>query len=510
MSRQIRFINLRHRTVTGVSWSAVSQLITQCFSWVISIILARILGPKAYGLIGMTAVFSGFAMLFSDLGLGAAVVQRKKLEQRHLDTAFWINVLAGFVMTGLMAACAPLIASFFNEPRLKWLSIIIALQFFLSGLSVVQQALIRREMRFRALAGVQIASTVAAGVTGLIMAFSGMGVWSLVAQMLCGSLIRVLLFWQVAHWHPSWSFEMKAGKELFGFSAYVLGFNIVNYWGRNADNLLVGRFVGAQALGIYSRAYTLMLLPLTQITYIVAGVMIPALSSIQEDTTRVKRSYLKAISIVGLVTFPLMIGFFVTADHVVLALLGKKWAEVIPIFKILCGVGLLQSITATMGWIYQSQGRTALQFRMGLVMSSGCVVAFIIGIHWGVLGVAWAYCLFSLIAWYPIWTTCGNIIGLSFGEMVKTLLPSFACAAGMGCLVWGIGHLLPSSTPNSLCLSLQITSGVFIYVLLVASFKLEAAREAGIAVKEMLGGAFTMVSDPLRRRTFLRPWARVR
>jgi O-antigen/teichoic acid export membrane protein len=502
--------NLRQRTVKGVSWSAVSQLVTQCFTWAISIILARILGPKAYGLIGMTAVFSGFAMLFSDLGLGAAIVQRANLEKRHLDTAFWINALAGFVMTGLMAACAPLIASFYNEPRLTWLSIVIAFQFFLGGLNVVQQALIRREMRFRALAGVQIISTIVAGIAGLAMAFAGMGVWSLVAQPLCSSLIRVLLFWQVAHWHPSWSVELKAGKELFGFSAYVLGFNIVNYWGRNADNLLVGRFIGAQALGIYSRAYSLMLLPLTQITTVVAAVMAPALSSIQEDKARVRRSYLKAVSVVALLTFPMMTGFFATADRLILALLGKPWAEVIPIFKILCGVGLLQSITTTMGWIYQSQGRTDLMFRMGLAGSTGCIVAFIIGIHWGVLGVAWAYCLYCLIAWYPLWATCGSVIGLSFGEMIKTLLPSFACAMVMGCMVWGIGRLLPSSMANWLCLVLQILFGVFIYILFTMSFKLEAGKEARIALKEMLGGAFAMVSDLLRLRTFPKPWARVR
>jgi O-antigen/teichoic acid export membrane protein len=510
MSREIRFTNLRQRTVKGVSWSAVSQLITQSFTWTISIVLARILGPKAYGLIGMTVVFTGFAGLFGDLGLAAAIVQRRNLEERHLHTAFWINMLAGVVITGLMIGLAPLIASFYNEPRLTWISMTISLQFLLGALSVVQQALLRREMRFRTLAGVKITSTVVAGVTGLAMAFAGMGVWSLVVQPLCGSLVGVFLFWQVAHWYPSWSFEMKAGKELFSFSAYVLGFNVVNYWGRNADNLLVGRFIGAHGLGIYSRAYNLMLLPLTQITYVVSTVIIPALSTIQADKARVKRSYLKAISVVGLITFPMMVGFFVTADHLVLALLGKRWAEMIPIFKILCGVGLLQSITATGGWIYQSQGRTDLMFRVGLAASTGCVVAFIIGIHWGILGVAWAYCLFSFIAWYPLWATCGSIIGLSFGEMVKKLLPAFACAMAMACMVWGTGGLLPPSTSPWLYLLIQIPSGVFIYVLLVASFKLEAGKEARIALKEMLGGAFSMVSDPLRRRTFPRPWARVR
>ena len=507
MNRDIRSTNLRHRAVKGVSWSAGSQLITQFFTWVISIILARILGPKAYGLIGMTAVFTGLAMLFSDLGLGAAIVQRKKLEERHLDSAFWINLVAGIAMTGLMAAVAPLIASFYNEPRLTALTIAISFQFVLGALNVVQQAILRREMRFRTLGTIQIATTVAAGIIGLIMALAGMGVWSLVAQMLCASLIRVILLWQVAHWQPSWSFEMKASKELFSFSAYALAFHIVNYCGRNADNLLIGRFVGASALGIYSRAYTLMLMPLTQITNVVSTVMTPALSSIQEDIVRVKHSYIKAVSVVGLVTFPMMIGFFVTSDHLILALLGQRWAEVIPIFKILCVVGLLQSITATTGWIYQSQGRTDLQFKVGLLGSSGCVVAFLIGIHWGVLGVAWAYCLFSLVAWYPLWAFCGSLIGLSFGELVKTLLPAFVCATVMGGIVWATDYMLPSLMSDWLSLSLLVPFGVLTYVALVAGFKLEAAREARIAASQVFGGMLTRTSKPMWRWRSLRPWA---
>jgi O-antigen/teichoic acid export membrane protein len=507
---EVRFTNLRHETVKGVSWSAVSQLSTQIFTWVISIILARILGPKAYGLIGMTAVFTGFAMLFSELGLGPAIVQRKNLEQRHLDSAFWITLLAGFVMTGLMGGFAPSVAWFYKEPRLISLTIAISLQFMLGALTVVQQAILRREMRFRTLGTIQITSTVAAGVIGLIMALSGMGVWSLVAQMLCGSMTRVILLWQVADWHPSWSFEMKATKELFSFSAYALAFHVVNYWARNADNLLIGRFIGAHALGIYARAYTLMLMPLIQITSVVSTVMTPALSSIQEDIVRVKRSYVKAVSVTGLVTFPMMVGFFVTSDDLILALLGQRWAEVIPIFKVLCGVGLLQSITTTTGWIYQSQGRTDLQFKVGLVISSGCVVAFLVGIHWGVLGVAWAYCVFSLLAWYPLWSFCGRIIGLHFGELVKTLLPTFVCATVMGGIVWATGYELSSSMSHGVRLLLRVPLGVLIYVALVAGFKLEAVREARMATAQVFAGILTKAGDPMRRCMSLRPWARVR
>ena len=488
--------NLRRRTVSGVSWSAVAQLVTQCFSWVISIIVARLVGPRAYGLIAMTAVFSGFAMLFSDLGLSAAIIQRANLEKRHLDTAFWINMASGLLMTALMAGLAPVIAAFYREPRLTWITIIAALQFTLVSINVVEQALIRREMRFRALAGIQITSTVIGGTVALGMAFAGMGVWSLVAQPLCSTSIRVLLFWTVAQWRPSLSFDTQAGKELFGFSGYVLGSYIVQYWARNADNLLVGRLIGAQALGIYSRAYTMMLLPLNQITTVVSGVMAPALCSIQHDRVRVKRSYLRAVRILSLITFPMMTGLFVTSEQLILVLLGRQWLEVVPIFKILCGVGLLQSITGTVGWIYHSQGRTALMFKMAVIGSLGGIVAFIVGIRWGVLGVAWAYCIFCLIWWYPVWATCGSIIGLSFSKMVKTLLPSFFCATTMGCMVWGIGRVLPTAMPAWECLLVQVPSGLVIYALLVLGFRLQAGREAAIALRELLSRPVVATKRP--------------
>jgi O-antigen/teichoic acid export membrane protein len=487
MSANHTSANLGARTVRGVGWRATSQLISQFFSWIIAIAIARLLGPTAYGLIGMITVFTGFAMLFGGLGLGEAIIQRKNLEKQHLDTAFWLNFFVGLSMTLAMIALAPLIAWFFSEPRLRWLTSVMASVFLLDALNVVQRALLRREMRFRALAGVEITSAVVAGIIGLTMAFYGLGARSLVAQAVGGSLMRLLLCWRVTSWRPSWSFSRQASKELFGFSLFVLGFNVVNYWGRNADNLLVGRFLGPRSLGIYSRAYSLMLLPVSQISWVVAAVMIPALCSIQDDIARVKRSYLKAISIIGLITFPMTVGSFIISEHLIPGLLGNQWVGVIPIFKILCVVGLLQSITTTIGWIYQSQGRTALQFKMGLIISICCVIAFAIGIHWGVLGVAWSYCVLCLIVWYPNWAVCGRIIGLSFSDMVKVLVPPFACAVGMGGIVWAIENALPSTMPHWLHLSIEVPSGVLIYLFLVASAKLEAGRQAWLALGQVLG-----------------------
>ena len=496
--------NLRTRTVRGVSWSAVSQAVTQSFAFTISIVLARLLGPKAYGLIGMVTVFTGFAALFGGLGLGAAIVQRKELEPRHLNTAFWVNVIFGSAITLLMAAMAPLVAWFYREPLLTPLTAVIALRFVMDGLQVVQSAILSREMRFRALAAVNIGSSVTSGIVGLGMAVGGMGVWSLVAQTLGGSLAQLLILWRLADWRPRWAFDWLACRELFGFSASFLGFDVVNYWARTLDQLLIGRFVGAGALGIYSRAYGLMLLPLSQVSRVVGGVMFPAMSAIQEDKPRVKRAYLKAIGIISLVTFPMMVGLFVVADHFVLALLGTQWSAVIPVLKLFCWVGLIQSVLATVGWIYTSQGRTHLYFTMGVIGASACLVAFLIGVHWGVMGVAWAYSVTTAIFIFPFFTIPARLIDLSLGEAARSLSATFFCSLAMGSIVWGAGFLLPGGTADWLFLVVQIPLGIAAYFAMVVGFRLDTWLEVRRVLLDLCATRLGALGPLLQRWGLLR------
>jgi PST family polysaccharide transporter len=460
----------------------------QGFTFAISVVLARILGPKVYGLIGMIMVFTGFATVFGNFGLGAAIIQRKELESRHLNAAFWTNVFMGTSLTLLMIALAPFIAWFYKEPLLLTLTSVIALKYVVDSLCVVQIALLNREMRFRTLGGIQIGSTVVSGLVGLGLALHGMGPWSLVAQTLGASVISLAISWGIGNWRPRFSFELRACKDLFGFSVYYLGSNIVNYWARTLDQLLIGRFAGPAALGMYSRAYSLMLMPLIQVSSVVGRVMFPALSAIQDEKPRVKRIYLKSISVIGLITFPMMIGSFAVSADFILALLGDKWAGVIPVFKILCWVGLLQSIATTVGWIFISQGRTGLAFVLTASITATYALAFVIGIRWGIVGVAWSYLIGNLILWYPAWSIPGRLIDLTFSEMIKSLSPAFFCALTMGAVVWGIKWILPDGMAHWQYLAIQIPVGVMLYLALVVNLKLDSWQEGYRAFSEMVDG----------------------
>jgi O-antigen/teichoic acid export membrane protein len=278
----------------------------------------------------------------------------------------------------------------------------------------------------------------------------------------------------------------------------------VNYWARTLDQLLIGRFVGPAALGIYSRAYSLMLMPLSQVSRVVGRVMFPALSAIQDDKPRVKRVYLKSISVIGLITFPMMIGAFATSDHFILALLGNKWAGVIPVFKIFCLVGLLQSIWTTVGWIYQSQGRTGLYFAMGLIASAVFVLAFVIGIRWGIMGVAWSYAIGNLVLWYPFWRIPGRLIDLSFSEMIRSLSPAFFCALVMGIAVWAVGGSWPIRMPHWQYLAIQVPLGVVLYFALVVWLKLASWQEGRRVLSEMVVERLKPLTVLLRRSGLLK------
>jgi len=470
--------NLQHKTLSAIKWSGLAQLLRQLLQFAISVMLARLLNPQEFGLIGMILVFTGFVNIFGDLGLGAALIQRSKLEPRHLNTVFWLNIATGLLLTGAFIIAAPVIAKFYGEPALYSITMVIALNFFIGSFHYVPNSIFQKNMDFRRLAQIEIIALILSGVVAINMAFFGLGIWSLVAQTLILTLVTVILIWRFSSWRPSFSWDKKAFKELAGFSSNLTGYNIFNYWARNFDNLLIGKYIGSAALGIYARAYSLMLLPLSQIASVVSKVMFPALASIQDDITRVKKVYLRLNRTVALITFPMMIGLFVVADSFIHVVYGAKWQAVIPLLKIFCLVSLEQSIGAGVGLIFNSQGRTDIQFRLSIFSGVVRAIAFIIGLRWGIIGVAIAYAFVEyVILWYPGWAIPGRLINLRFSEMLKNVAGIFCCAIIMGVFTGSIKFLMPMGWSHLAYLSIQIPSAIVIYALLLCLFKIKTLHE---------------------------------
>lgn len=471
-------MSLRERTVSGIGWNTASTVLRQVLQTAFFVILARLLTPDAFGLIGMVMVFAGFGQLFSELGMKSALVQQQDLADRHLSSVFYANLGLGFLLTLSVAALAPVFAFLYAEPRLQGIVIGLSGIFALSSLGIVPRAILEREMRFKSLAFIDLTSVILAGAFGVFLAWDGAGAFSLVGQRLAIPLIAAVGVWAVIPWIPTPAFDWGALKELLGFGGNLTGFNAFNYWIRQVDDFLVGRFGGSQALGIYNRAYAVMLLPIRQVTQGIGNVAFPAMSKIQDQEIRLRRNYLKLLGLIALVTFPMMAGLAIVAEEFVLGLLGSDWAGMIPILQILCFVGLMQSIGSTTGLIYKSQGRTDIMFRWGIASGIVTLVAFGIGIQWGVLGVTVAYALRNLALTYFNFSIPGRLIGMSFSSVLKAIRGPSLATLGMVLVLLPISEwtLLPSS--NLLRLGALVLLGVVVYSIIVYYGDLQAYKDA--------------------------------
>jgi len=426
----------------------------------------------------MVVVFTGFASVFTDMGFGAALVQKLDLTQHHKNAVFWISVAVGALLTLIFAAAAPYIASFYGVPALQPITLAISIIFFINAFATVKLALLQKAMDFRTLAAAQLTATVLSGLVAIYLAFSGFGVWSIVAMYVASAAVNVAVLWIITPWRPDFSLRWDAVQDLSKFSRNFVGFSAFNYWARNGDNLLIGRFVGSAALGIYARSYTILLLPVWQVSGVITNVMFPALSAIQKDVKRVRELYLTSISVISLLTFPLTLGLLVVSRSFVLALFGDKWAAMIPLLQVFSLLGAIQSISTTVGWIYTSQGRTDIMFRFGLISGSIFIISFVVGLRWGTLGVAVAYTIANFLLWYPTWSIPARLIDLDFVTMLRRLAPTFYGAGTMAFAVWVLGLVLPNGWSYATHLALQVAFGAIVYWILVRSLRLEAYKIA--------------------------------
>jgi O-antigen/teichoic acid export membrane protein len=411
-----------------VKWNFGSQALQQAAQLVVIAVLARLLSPADFGLVGMATVVIGFLNLFKDLGTSAAVIQDTQITDELLSTVFWANGALGVLGTAALALAAPWVALYYHEPRVTAVLRTLALGFVVSALTILQQALFERKLAFRVLATVEVAAVMCGALVGIGSALAGAGVWSLVAQSLTTVVVVSVILWNVSDWRPGFVFHWSEIRRITSYSLHLSGFNVLNYFCRNADYLLIGRFLGATSLGIYTLAYRIMLYPLQTITTVIGRVMFPVYSRMQDDDARFRSAYLRSIGLIALVTFPMMIGLWAVAGPFVQATFGAKWAPAILLIKILAPVGMAQSIGATVGAIYQAKGRTDVLFRWGLVSGLIVVAAFGVGLRWGIVGVATAYAIAAVVLVTPCFAIPFRFVGLQLKDLVPILYRPLASA----------------------------------------------------------------------------------
>ncbi len=399
---QVARNGLAIRTARSGALTVTSQGMQFLLSSVGTVILARLLTPADYGLVAMVTVLLGFISIFRDMGLSEATVQRQNISHGQISTLFWINVGFGILIMCVVVALAPAVEWFYGTASLASLTVAYAVGFPISAAAVQHAALLRRQMRFVVLAMAEIGSLSAGLLATILLAWFGARYWALVAGRLTEALSFCVGVWLGSGWRPGLPRRNQDVRSMLAFGGNLTGFSIVNYVARNIDNLLIGKAWGAQQLGLYSKAYTLLLLPLRQINNPIGAVAVPSLSRVADDPERYRRAYLRMLEKITILTMPGTAFLIATSDWLVRLVLGPQWTEASRLFAILGVSALVQPVANTAGWLFVSQGRTRQLLQWGLVGSTLLVVAIVVGLPWGAAGVATAYSGVSLVVVTPL------------------------------------------------------------------------------------------------------------
>jgi O-antigen/teichoic acid export membrane protein len=422
--------DLGRRAARGTAVTLLGQWSGFVLQMVSTVVLARLLTPRDYGIVAGVLVLTGLAELLKDLGLGAATVQRRELSAGQLNALFWLNTALGAVTATLVAGAAPLVAAFYSTPEATAVTVALAVPFLFSGLSVQHQALLSRTLQFAALARIDLASRAVGLTAAVAAAAAGAGYWALVASPLVTAAVRAAGLWRTCRWRPgrpAWADDMRS---LLGFGGWTSLFGLVNYFARNADNALIGRYSGTADLGIYSRAYQLLLLPVQQINAPVSRVALPTLSRLQDSPDRYRQFYATALTAITFVALPLIALMAVLAGEVVDILLGDDWRAAADVFQVLAIAGVTHPIAHANGWLYQSMGNVRRQALWGIASRAVIVAGFVAGLPWGPYGVAVGYAVVNWLLLLPGFAIAARGTPVSMGDIGRAVWrPSLVGAA---------------------------------------------------------------------------------
>jgi len=394
-------VDLKRLSVRGGAATFAGQGTKFVMQFASTVILARLLTPADFGLIAMVMAVTGFIMVFKDLGLSMATVQRAEINYDQVSTLFWVNVAISIILMLVTLSLAPAVAWFYNDSRLIAITSTLSIAFIFGGLTVQHQALLRRQMRLAAVAIIDVAAMAAGILTAVFCAWVGFGYWALVWMQVATAGVNAVGVWIANGWRPGWPVRHSGVRAMLRFGGYLTGFSFVNYFARNLDNVLIGYFCGAQPLGLYSKSYSLLLLPIGQIVAPMTSVAVPALSKLQHEPESYRRYYLKALGLIAYFTFPLVTAIAVLSTELVNLFLGAQWLDAVPIFTILAVAALFQPVGSTVGWIYVSLGQTRRMFVWICIAAPLIVLSFLIGLRWGPVGVASCYAICNIVLFYP-------------------------------------------------------------------------------------------------------------
>lgn len=442
---------LKRASSNGVAISFVAQFTRFGLQFVSSVIMARLLSPPEFGIAAMAYPVLAFVGLFVDLGLTQATVQRREISQDELSFMFWIALCASTVVGVVVVAIAPLAASFYHEPRVTAVLMALGIITAVGGGYIQHAALLNRRLQFGWIGIADVGSYVLGGIAGIVAALSGLSYWSIIIAQGVTTGSALLFYVGFARWMPSRPRRVESARSLLGFGGNITAFNVINYFARNLDNVLIGRYAGEAQLGLYDRAYRLLILPIQQVTQPLSRVATPMLARMMEVPQDYRRSYARVLEVSLLLTYPSVLYAALDRENLINTLLGANWGQVAPIFGILAIGAFFAPISNSTGWLLTTQDRTREMRNYGLLSSLLFVASFFVGLPGGALGVARWYIAAGCVQGPLLWWATMRRGPVSFTHLVQVVAPFALALIPAAAAVVGLGHILPRGLAQIVC-----------------------------------------------------------
>lgn len=430
--------DLKEKTIRGGLARIIAQVANFALRLGSLMMLARLLGPADFGLVGMVTALTGVLDLFRGFGLSVAAVQKESITEEQMSTLFWINILVGGLLTLLLVAAAPGVAAFYHQPRLIAVTHVLSLGFIFNAIGIQHGARLQRQLHFTAMAVINTVAWIAAIAVGVGGAAAGYGYWSLVAMTLTQTLTTTVGYCVAARWVPGRPHRRVGIGSLMRFGGAVTVNGLVVYIATNFEKILLGRYWGADAIGIYGRAYQLSNIPISNLNSSAGEVAFPALSRVQDDLPRLRNYFLKGYGLVLALTVPATVGSALFSSDLIHVLMGSKWNAATPVFRLLAPTILVSAISNPLSWLLMSLGKIRRLFIMSLVISPVMMIGYLIGLPYGPNGVASAYSIVMMLWVLPMiaWAVHGTAV--SFRDVLVTACKPLVCGVVAGVIAFGV------------------------------------------------------------------------
>ncbi|MBD5220008.1 MAG: lipopolysaccharide biosynthesis protein [Bacteroidales bacterium] len=441
--------DLGHKAAKGAIWATIDRFGSMTIQFAVNLILARLLLPKDFGIIGMLAVFTAISQTLIDGGFGSALIQKKVPTQTDYSTIFYWNIFFSTILYILLFLFAPLIAEFYKMPLLCNVLRLLALSLILNGALTIQRTRLQKSLAFKSIAIVNISSYLIGATSAVIMAYKGFGVWSLVGMQLIYSGSGIILMWLVTRWKPSFEFSINSIKELFGFGGYIMAANILQTISQNVQGIIIGKRFSATQMGYFSQAYKLDQITSYTIPQVIVQVMYPVYSSIQDDKKRLNEMVLMNMRVITFIVYPILAVLILIAAPLIEFLYGQKWLPSAPYFQVLCVGGFFVCLQNLNFYAIAAVGKSKSLFKWSFYKWGFLLASLIIGMNFGMYGILWGMVISSANIFLTNAFLARKHTGLEVGKQIFSITP--------------IIIIILSSTIISYCIHL-FTNNIAIYL----------------------------------------------